>query len=200
MNPWEGLIKRYRRVNGLTQAALAELLGVEQATVSRWERGNHAPDLGTQRRLRDLLSRSSVANDCVIYHRVRCSLSPIKIADQNGRNHAASLPAAHLHGVQADKLQRLDYRTLFTDILEEQWHSAIKAGFFAGEIASIRVANPWRPAGKADLRYCECLWTPAILSDGHVLLVSEIHELNETAYVQAVSSGPMQIVPLDELL
>lgn len=200
MSAWDGLIRRYRKVNGLTQAALAELVGVEQATISRWERGNHDPDLNTQRRLRDLIARSTIVNDCMVFHRIRASLAAVKLADRQGRNHAASVRAAALHGVPPGKLQTFDYRMLFTEILEQQWREATSIGFFAGDIASVTVVNPWRPAGKADLRYSECCWTPAVLSDGDVLLVSEILEIDETAYRTARDVNPMRIVSMDDLI
>ncbi|WP_046866756.1 helix-turn-helix transcriptional regulator [Microvirga massiliensis] len=199
MSAWDGLIKRYRMINGLTQAALAEVLGVEQATISRWERGNHTPDLSIQRKLRDLIS-ATLRNDCIVYHRIRCSLMAVKLADRNGRNHAASLNAAMLHGVTPVQLQHLDYRVLFTDVLEQQWREALTVGFFRGEIASVTVVNPWRPAGIADLRYSECCWTPAMLSDGEILLVSEIHQIDEASYLRVRDASPMRITAMDDLL
>src|SRR5215467_2134802 len=37
------ILKRERRKHGWTQSALAELLGIDANTVSRWERGSHVP-------------------------------------------------------------------------------------------------------------------------------------------------------------
>ena len=53
MISWERVIIRYRHLNGLTQAAFGEMVGVEQATVSRWERGNQRPDLRLSHRSQD---------------------------------------------------------------------------------------------------------------------------------------------------
>ena len=39
-------LKRYRRERGLTQQALAEILGVSNSSVSRWESGSY-PDVPT---------------------------------------------------------------------------------------------------------------------------------------------------------
>jgi transcriptional regulator with XRE-family HTH domain len=200
MSAWDGVIRRYRQVNGLTQAALAEAIGVEQATISRWERGTHTPELSTQRRLRDLLTRSPVIKDCLVYHRVRTSLVPMKLADRDGRNRAASSPAAVLHGIQAPKLQTLDYRELFTDVLERQWQEILSIGFFEGEIASVSVVNTWRTAGRHDLRYCRSCWTPAILSDGEVLLVSEFHDIDELTYRTASTPASMRVTTMEDLL
>lgn len=44
-----------RKVLGLTQAQLAEKLGVETETLSRFERGKHLPSLATLERLAGLL-------------------------------------------------------------------------------------------------------------------------------------------------
>ena len=41
--PFHQILKRERRRHGWTQSALAELLGIDANTVSRWERGTHAP-------------------------------------------------------------------------------------------------------------------------------------------------------------
>jgi transcriptional regulator with XRE-family HTH domain len=55
MSPWPALIKRLRFLTSLKQCELAQQLGVDQGTVSRWERGVHVPDIGLQRELRDRL-------------------------------------------------------------------------------------------------------------------------------------------------
>jgi len=44
-----------RRALGFTQAALAERLGVDTETLSRFERGKHLPSLATLERLADTL-------------------------------------------------------------------------------------------------------------------------------------------------
>jgi DNA-binding XRE family transcriptional regulator len=46
-------IKEYRRVHGLTQKKLAELLAIDQTTLAAWERGEHQP---TKRLFRKLTS------------------------------------------------------------------------------------------------------------------------------------------------
>jgi transcriptional regulator with XRE-family HTH domain len=52
---WPKALRDYRRRHGLTQAALAEALGVDPTTVSRWERGRDQPALGIARRLTSLV-------------------------------------------------------------------------------------------------------------------------------------------------
>ncbi len=48
-------ISSRRRTLGLTQAALAERLGVDTETLSRFERGKHVPSLATLEKLASLL-------------------------------------------------------------------------------------------------------------------------------------------------
>ena len=57
VTPWPGLVKRVRFLSSLKQDDLAQHLGVDQGTVSRWERGTYAPDIPVQKRLRDMLHR-----------------------------------------------------------------------------------------------------------------------------------------------
>jgi transcriptional regulator with XRE-family HTH domain len=51
---WTKLVRRYRLRHGLSQARMADLFGVAQRTVSRWERGEDKPGIAQQKRLRDL--------------------------------------------------------------------------------------------------------------------------------------------------
>ncbi len=199
MNDWSGFLKRYRRAHSLTQAVLAETLGVEQATVSRWERGFHVPNLGIQHRLRDLLYRRPGASDRVILHRVQCALSAVKLADRNARNLAASPAAARLHGVSQAVLAECDYRPFFSDILADQWRTATDMGFFDGDIASVKVFNTWRPMNGSAPRYCTSYWTPAMLSDGEVLLVSDFAEIDEQSFLAVSPAHRIAITTMDEI-
>ena len=53
---WQRVLKEYRRCHGLTQAAFAERIGVDNTTVSRWERGRDQPNLSVQKLLRELVA------------------------------------------------------------------------------------------------------------------------------------------------
>lgn len=200
MSAWNDLIMRYRRLNGMTQSAFAELIGVEQATVSRWERGFHTPDLATQRKLRDLLVKRGISTDTIVMHRVRTSIVATKLADQRGRNLAASCGAAAMHGIDVGRLQTFDYSAFHTDVLDRQWLTIRSLGFFRGDVASVHVFNTWQPACGGTLRYCEGRWTPAFLSDGEVVLHSEFREIDVDAYSCVLPHARLHPVMLDELL
>jgi len=64
-------IARRRRQLGLTQAQLAERLGIETETLSRFERGKHAPTLRNLIRLAELL-QTTVADLLAEHKRTPC--------------------------------------------------------------------------------------------------------------------------------
>ena len=56
-------VRAQRRSMGLKQAALAELLDVNQATVSRWERGQLSIEGDVWTRFRELAEPHNLAHD-----------------------------------------------------------------------------------------------------------------------------------------
>jgi transcriptional regulator with XRE-family HTH domain len=56
---WGANIERYRRDAGLSQSALAALLGVSQQQVSTWEQGTGEPRLATRLALSEALGVAS---------------------------------------------------------------------------------------------------------------------------------------------
>ncbi|HTY68863.1 MAG TPA: helix-turn-helix domain-containing protein [Alphaproteobacteria bacterium] len=71
---WGAQLRRFRRLRALKQAALAELIGVDQATVSRWESGRQSPDLAMQQRLRDLMRRIEPGEEVLLRHWINASV------------------------------------------------------------------------------------------------------------------------------
>lgn len=49
-------LRGFRRLQGIKQSHLADLLGVAQGSVSRWESGTHAPDVAMQVRIETLIA------------------------------------------------------------------------------------------------------------------------------------------------
>ena len=49
-------IKKMRRNRGLSQKQLAELIGVEQQHVSRWENGKHRPSIDILMKIAEILN------------------------------------------------------------------------------------------------------------------------------------------------
>lgn len=170
---WSSELKSFRKARCLTQGALADIMNVEQPTVSRWERGVHEPDLGAQKTLRKLIFGKGTNPDSLIVQNVNYSPFAIKIANRDGLNIAASSRAAALHGTSRDLLASVNYRPFFTDSLARNWDRAVDMGFFEGELASVVVYNQWLPVCSDEPKYCVSYWTPARLPNDEIVLVSE---------------------------
>lgn len=74
-------IRERRRSLGLTQQALADLLDVDQGTVSRWERGVERPRPARVARLHDLIGRSDARHLARSLAMLRNDLLPATLLD-----------------------------------------------------------------------------------------------------------------------
>lgn len=81
---WLATLRRFRREYHLTQRELAVFLGVNQKTVSRWERGTDHPSAETRERLRTLLGSGKLDRLPAVYEAVREAPIPIALVDNNG--------------------------------------------------------------------------------------------------------------------
>ncbi len=87
---WARLLAELRRVRNVSQVELASELGVDQASVSRWERGATEPHFDLRRTLERMAREVGLAvlEDAVIA--VRLSPFPIILVDRRSRVVAAS--------------------------------------------------------------------------------------------------------------
>lgn len=94
MNDFGPALRRWRRLRGIKQSHAAELLGVGQATISRWEQGHHVPSAAECARLARLLEAPlDSAGDRALYNLVGHSSQPVHlVCDLSHRLLAASRP------------------------------------------------------------------------------------------------------------
>ncbi|HEX8568920.1 MAG TPA: helix-turn-helix transcriptional regulator [Caulobacteraceae bacterium] len=100
-------LRRHRRLNGIKQAHLAELLGISQGTVSRWESGAHQPDPSLRAKIaRVVAARTESHGDAALKRLVSESRSDVHlVCDATHRLLAASATrAASWRGGVADRL------------------------------------------------------------------------------------------------
>lgn len=67
-------LRAWRRLNGIKQLALADMLGVSQAAVSCWETGRETPSAELMKRIHDMISQQEV--DEVLLERVFTERQP----------------------------------------------------------------------------------------------------------------------------
>ena len=96
---WGAQLRRFRRLRALKQAALAELIGVDQATVSRWESGRQSPDLAMQQRLRDLMRRIEPGEEVLLRHWINASVGYTVLCDEDRIIRAASPSYCSIHEI-----------------------------------------------------------------------------------------------------
>ena len=86
------VLRRFRRLNGVKQADLAERLGVSQGTVSRWESGAHEPEPGHREQIAALVAaHATTSGDAALKRLVATSSLPVHlVCDATHRLLAAS--------------------------------------------------------------------------------------------------------------
>jgi len=78
-------IKAFRKATGLSQFDLANFLGVNQKTVSRWERGVDAPSTEALSRMRLMMGGSSNPEWMTVFSAIQNSPVGLALVDNNGR-------------------------------------------------------------------------------------------------------------------
>ena len=199
---WAGEITRFRQSRAIKQTALAEMLSVNQATVSRWERGRSLPDPAVQRRLRDLIYRWP-ADDVIIQHGIRTAIGEMILSTRDRIALAVSPGYAAGHGVVPEQLTGHSTQPMYSEDAERCWQTIYNAGFYSGEIASAIVlcrSQTW--SGHIKSRCTKVVWLPVRLSDGSIMLRGERITLSEDDYQSALAKNGRQVhfTTMDELL
>ena len=186
-------LRRVRVSSGLTQSDLAEMLAVDQATISRWERGAQMPDAEMQGKLRDILFRGRAISDARLTHFVRSAYGLMALISADGEFVAVSEPT---RSIVAESHKTL--KDIMTPTIEEAWNAAVNAGFFRGEVASVHVATEVTRVDGAKSYFAGSLH-PAPLTDGAVLMLVEGHEIDLERY-QTMRAQGLRITPIEEIL
>lgn len=163
------VLRRIRTVRRLKQQAVAEVLGVTQATVSRWESGSLEPSDDQRRRLMRLLrSTGSLGADHGLRRLVETSPLRVHLVCDITHRLLAASPAREAEW-QADA-RSWEGRSLFRFATEEIREAEARlddCGWFSGRVPG---AYFWTEAGKsgAEIRIQQgyCLWERLTLNDG----------------------------------
>ena len=186
-------LRRVRVSSGLTQSDLADMLNVDQATISRWERGAQMPDSAMQNRLRDLLFRGRAISDARLVHFVRSSQGLLALLSAEGKFVAISEGLRRIIPPERDSL-----RDIMTPTIEEFWDAANATGFFRGEVASIHTAVDFVGANGTMVHIAGSLH-PVTLADGSVQMLAEGREVDNATY-QTLRDQGLRVAPLEDIL
>lgn len=124
-------VRHQRRAHGLKQLVIAQAMGVDQTTVSRWEAGQSLPDIETQQAVYKLLSHSG-SNDSTLRRLVENSndsvhlvedLSHICLAYSNKRAKTWQTSQRALIGVSLWQFATDEIRTAEAELAESDWWS-----------------------------------------------------------------------------
>lgn len=201
LTDWPAQIRRYRRLQGLKQATLAEAVGVDQSTVSRWESGGVVPDPKIQQRLLTLM-RCSSADERLLRHTIGVALDECGLSTRERTILAASSSYCAAHGVSPRDIVGQSARPMDTAEAERLRRLVCEEGFFRGEIASVTViARTHSLSGHHRNRATKAIWIPVRLKEGDILLRAERQTLPEDRLNEELrrNGGSIRIVRMDDL-
>jgi len=201
-NAWALQLVRFRRVHGLKQAVLAEMLGVDQATISRWETGRMIPDRAMQRRFQNLVRRRP-SEASLVTHRTVGAIGEIAVTNRSRIFIAASPAYCASHGVPPDKIVGRTTTPQHTVESERVYQAAVERGFFRGDIASATVlAHANSLSGHVKNRCTKAVWSAVRLDSGQIVLRTERVSLSDAAYLAAWedNGGHSRFVMMDDLV
>ncbi|MGD2132674.1 MAG: helix-turn-helix transcriptional regulator [Maricaulaceae bacterium] len=174
---WPTLLREFRASNGLKQAAAADHLGVSQATISRWERGEIEPTTAIRNRIFKALRRAraplSTQNWVRTFRRLPC---PGTVTSRDNRLLASTGVVGAMVGVAREAIEGLQTDEVFRGDIVENRARVREAGMFAGEVASMEacLALEFNPEVRRNVRLnLHVIGWPHFSDDGQILLVCQ---------------------------
>lgn len=158
---------------GLTQVQLAEAVGVAQATVCKWERGQLRPDDALLKRLSSVLGKAPPA-DAWLRAFVHTNPNPMAVFDCRFRLITASDSVCRALGQSRADLEGLDCFRLCDEAQGDNPHKIFdlcrRHGFFSGKILAVQSAFQHRGPGGPVVGIQT--WAPVEDSLGEILILA----------------------------
>ena len=168
MNEFRRALRRWRRLRGIKQSQAAELFGVTQATLSRWERGHYRiPDEATRKLLSLLAAPLDSAADAGLRRLVESSVLPVHlICDLSHRLLAAS--PARLAAWTADPadLRGVSLWRFATDEIRAAESQLGQLGWYDDGVAQVRFWTGPNDNPVVTIDAGTLVWERLQLSDG----------------------------------
>lgn len=195
------MIRRLRVVRGMTQRQLAGLIGVTQASVSRWESGIDRPEMPHQKAIRDLLQTGAPSAERMLVHRIRTSPNPEMVMTRDLIVVASSDAMIQALGLLDEEFTegRPLGSLVMTDDLAAVMEQLQREGFFRGDLASAHGRIRIRTLDGRDL-HLDGAFFPAPQQDGgiHIHLSGRIIDGQE--YRATACAGLSRILPINTLI
>ncbi len=170
-------LKRLRLLRGMKQDHLADLLGVTQSTVSRWERGDLAWSDDHAEQARILLGTPAPGNDAMLRRLVEsstlevhliCDLSHRLLAASPARQARWRVSPDDLHGTPLLRFASAEILVAEAELPALGWHD--------GALATLTIQTGANSSDDVPIRPGTLLWERSWLSDGSpVRLVTTVH-------------------------
>jgi transcriptional regulator with XRE-family HTH domain len=163
-------LRRFRRLHGVKQSHAAELLGVSQGSVSRWEGGFHEPDdLSRERIVAMIAAQASNSGDGAIKRLIQNSREPVHlICDATHRLLAASSVRAAAWQVDTDALLGTSlWRFASPEIIEAE-DGLVDRGWFDRPHQTLCFRTGGNGSSVVPVRPSLMQWETIALADGRV--------------------------------
>lgn len=162
-------LRRWRLLHRVKQSAAAEMLGVAQATISRWETGLQRMEAPERRRVEALVSaRLATAADRVLAQLIEDTTRPVHlVCDHSHRLLACSRVRARELGRDCSQLLDTSLLRFATEPLMAVERGLEDRGWYALAVPEPVVFETGSNRSRlVPIRDSVCRWTRLILSDG----------------------------------
>ncbi|WGF87172.1 helix-turn-helix transcriptional regulator [Marinivivus vitaminiproducens] len=168
-------LRTWRALRRVKQSHAAELLGVSQATVSRWERGGHEPSPAEQRALRYLLcARPDSAADRELVRLVMQSGGDMHlVCDLTHRLLAASSSRRACWRRSYAELENTSFWRYASEAIVEAEGRLAELGWYEPAPPEVRVRTGPNASSIVPIRPCVTRWVRIPLSDGSFARLTE---------------------------
>jgi transcriptional regulator with XRE-family HTH domain len=168
MNEFGRALRRWRRLRGVKQSHAAELFGVTQGTLSRWERGHHHPPDEVTEQLSHLLAAPvDSAADAGLRRLVESStLSVHLICDLTHRLIAASPPRYAEWRVDAAELRGQSLWRFASDEIRSAESRLGELGWYDDRVARFSFWTSTNASPRVTINPGTLIWERLALSDG----------------------------------
>lgn len=168
MNEFGRALRRWRRLRGVKQSHAAELFGVTQATLSRWERGYHRlPDAAVRKLSKLLTAPLESTADTGLRRLVESSALPVHlICDLSHRLLAASPARFAEWTADASELRGISLWRFATDEIQQAESQLGELGWYDDGTTELRFWTGANDDPLVPIAPSLLMWERLTLSDG----------------------------------